>query len=116
MFPDFYKENEIVVDAKYKHLEKENSEETTGDYYQVITYMYRLKAHTGVLLYPVANENSCEKFVMHQDSYGGNAAAFIKHGLAIPQNEDSFEQFTDKISKEEQELSRQLCGKYFCNQ
>ncbi len=109
MYPDFYRQNEIVIDAKYKHLERNNSEEVPGDYYQVITYMYRLKSSTGILLYPTTSQNNCEtKFKMHKDSLGGNGSSFIKYGLAIPQNKEKFVQFNLKISESEEKLTKDL--------
>ena len=107
-YPDFYKQNEIVIDAKYKHLGSESNEEVTNDYYQVITYMYRLKATIGVLLYPRENKTELTKFSMHTESYGDPYARFIKYGMEIPQNRENFVQFVSEIKGSETKLKEYL--------
>ena len=49
-YPDFYRENKaIVLDAKYKHLDRSVSRE---DLYQIISYMHILNTKTGGFIYP----------------------------------------------------------------
>jgi 5-methylcytosine-specific restriction enzyme subunit McrC len=109
IYPDFYKENQnIVIDAKYKSLQNYDNI-GTGDLYQVITYMYRLQANTGILLYPLQKndakeENKVDQFNMNKDSYGGVSAVFEKYGMLIPQNEDDYEKFVSQIKTHEEEL------------
>lgn len=55
MYPDFYIRNKVVADAKYSMLDDQRG--ISGDrakdmYYKTLTYMMRLKAHKGLLLYP----------------------------------------------------------------
>ncbi len=104
IYPDFYKKNDIVIDAKYKKLNDENSKLPTSDYYQVITYMYRLKAGKGILLYPNPVDNNQIEYQMHSESLGGGTAKFIKYGFAIPQNTQSYPDFVSEISKSEEAL------------
>ncbi len=82
--PDFYHDtSKIVIDTKYKRIENSPSRE---DIFQVITYMYRLKAKQGVLLYPIKENDSSKKesyinnWHMHKDSYGNGESTLETWG------------------------------------
>jgi len=80
LYPDFYcTDRSLVIDAKYKHFQFDNKD----DIYQLITYMYRLQAQQGILMYPASTESKLTKN-LHQYSYGGEASVFKKYGLTIP--------------------------------
>ncbi|MCF8308929.1 MAG: McrC family protein [Bacteroidales bacterium] len=104
IYPDFYiEEKSILIDAKYKRIPSGN-EIDREDLYQVITYMYRLKAKRGILAYPVEgnsrnDNNSLMKisYKMHKDSYGGKEAIFEKLGMTIPRVDKG--EFTDFIKR-----------------
>jgi 5-methylcytosine-specific restriction endonuclease McrBC regulatory subunit McrC len=86
---------------------------STGDLYQVITYMYRLKANKGVLLYPLQKndteeENKVEQFNMNENSYGGVNAVFEKYGMLIPQGKNEYKEFVMEINKHEKELQKDI--------
>jgi len=107
IYPDFYKENpNIVIDAKYKSL-MNNVNRGTGDLYQVITYMYRLQALKGILLYPLDNgsKNKHEKFTMHSKSHGEEGTTFEKYGMVIPQKSSKYQEFVSAIENRETELA-----------
>jgi len=83
LYPDFYnREQNIVVDAKYKRIK--NNEISREDIYQVVTYMYRLKAKFGILLYPTDSGNIVTVNNMNNESYGGGNALFIRYGMNVP--------------------------------
>jgi 5-methylcytosine-specific restriction endonuclease McrBC regulatory subunit McrC len=113
IYPDFYKKKpNIVIDAKYKKLQNYDNL-TTGDLYQVITYMYRLQANKGVLLYPlqkndVQEKNKVVQFNMNKDSYGGVKAIFEKYGMLIPQAKNEYQEFVMEINKHEKELQKDI--------
>ena len=111
IYPDFYNtKTKMVIDAKYKMLNKNgsSSEDISSDYYQVITYMYRLRANKGVLMYPLENngeqKNKFEEYNMHEVSHGGVKAVFEKYGMIIPQGKNKYEEFVMEINKHEKEL------------
>ncbi len=52
-YPDFYNDN-CVLDAKYKHLEKKIQR---SDLYQVISYMHTMPRNIGGYIYPYQNTN-----------------------------------------------------------
>lgn len=49
IYPDFYRKNQIILDAKYKHLENGF---VRDDLYQIISYMHTMKIATGGFIYP----------------------------------------------------------------
>lgn len=99
IFPDFYnRELRIVIDAKYKKQGFDNRE----DFYQLITYMYRLQSQFGILLYPQSSINVSKEWLqMHEDSYGGTESYLIKFGMNIPEQCDSYFNFIKDISSSE---------------
>jgi 5-methylcytosine-specific restriction endonuclease McrBC regulatory subunit McrC len=83
IYPDFYTKNNvefIIADAKYKHIKYSN----TADYYQLITYMYRLHSTKGYLLFPHPKTNFSATYKIKSTD-----GIITKFGLAIPQNEVS---------------------------
>ena len=106
IYPDFYSiEKEMVIDAKYKRLD--SSSINREDVYQVITYMYRLKAKTGIVLYPSIKNHTPKSFKFHKDSYGNGDANLTKIALEIPQEESDFNSFIAEISENERKLQKQ---------
>jgi 5-methylcytosine-specific restriction endonuclease McrBC regulatory subunit McrC len=103
IYPDFYhKQKSLVLDAKYKFLNENDL--SKDDLYQMFTYMYRLKFETGMLLYPVQNNENkyrCEEFHMHPESYGGKDAKIVKYGFPIPQENNNYNVFSDQMKKSE---------------
>jgi 5-methylcytosine-specific restriction enzyme subunit McrC len=104
IYPDFIKESEpsIIVDAKYKHLEKEVDR---LDYYQLMAYMYRFNTGRGYLLFPhVGDFEPKEKWILKSFNKKGKERSenkIILLGMDIPQNRLNFDDF--KITMEESE-------------
>ena len=110
IYPDFYKENETVLDAKYKDILPNLSENEVGrnDWYQLITYLHVLKAKKGYLIFPTQKAGKTgEKPIGTLNGYGGNIGAY---GFPVPEydNNWTFREFTDKIAESEKNLSRFL--------
>lgn len=86
IYPDFYKEGQIVADAKYKRYAKEENENkrevAREDLYQIITYMYRLNIKKGIFLCP----SVCKEEFVTPYKIGDNGATIEVIGLSIPQN------------------------------
>jgi hypothetical protein len=49
IYPDFYRKNQIILDAKYKHLENGF---VRDDLYQIISYMHTMQIAAGGFIYP----------------------------------------------------------------
>jgi len=104
IYPDFISIDEkIVADAKYKHLENRNDEYGREDYFQIITYMYRLQAKHGLLLYPHSEEIKCDSHRII-----GTEGQVTKLGLAIPQENEKYETFCQKIKENENKYLSKL--------
>lgn len=89
VYPDFYsKEKSIVIDAKYKRL---NKSVLRDDRFQLISYLYLLKADNGFLVYPIqTGDNTNEETVTEArirtlNGYGGTIGLIP---FEIPQAED----------------------------
>lgn len=105
IIPDYLSLNkEIVADAKYIPLDKENSygdEKATAIYYKTITYMYRFCSDKGFLLYPHPDKDITHKlytiYAIATEKKGVNGGNIIKVGLRIPSNCKDFADFVEKI-------------------
>jgi len=89
IYPDFIKETEpsIIVDAKYKHLEKEVDR---LDYYQLMAYMYRFNSSRGYLLFPhIGDFTPKKKWILksfNKKNKERSENEIILLGMNIPQN------------------------------
>ena len=118
IYPDFISKSgspKLVGDAKYIPLDKhksygEDSERAISIYYKTITYMYRFETNRGFLLYPCSKIDSDEPFFSEELYIDGNAENRIleKIGLHIPQETESFQEFTMRIGNNEQALKEHL--------
>lgn len=93
-YPDFYNDN-IVLDAKYKHLDER--EPDRDDMHQIISYMYVRQARTGVFLFPTkkAAQTDSQRQLC---GYGGQIRSIA---LSIPQNNENFGNFINKMQASE---------------
>ena len=108
-YPDFFIDNRIVIDAKYKHLGY--TDIARDDIHQIITYLHVLKAKGTYLAYPIDNnEESDIRNIGSLKGFGGEVGLI---GLKIPQNASCLSDFHDVISKEEaiviNKLSQLIC-------
>lgn len=91
-YPDFYKGkiDGIVLDAKYKYKIDRNDE------HQIISYMYRLKSKIGGFILPSDSEALKKSFSLL--GYGNDMQI---HFLEIPQDAQTFSDFSKQIRKNE---------------
>ncbi len=105
IYPDFYKEGQSVLDAKYKHLTDRVDRE---DLYQVVTYMHTMKLQNGGFLYPeTKTEVTPQKYKLA--GYGGCVHVI---GVIIPSKADGYETFVKGMRGSEQALEgvvREFC-------
>lgn len=102
IYPDFIgrdSENRIIADAKYKPVKNIKNE----DYLQVLAYMYRFEAKRGYYLYPEVDETEDTVLWLNDGvSYEDNVSrrddiSLVKHGLKIPANSLSYDDFVSEI-------------------
>ena len=92
-YPDFYsKDEQIVVDAKYKR------DVSRDDEHQVIAYMYRFKALEGVLLQPAEFPRRGISYELQ--GYGSYLRTYY---FAVPQTTD-FKQFVAEMARREEQM------------
>ena len=113
IYPDFISkdsENRFIADAKYKPIDNIGNR----DYLQVLAYMFRFDAKKGYYFYPEANgENSLTLYLNRGSTYEKNVEArddicVIKHGLHIPDNAKSYDDFVLKIKGAEKDFLSQF--------
>ena len=92
-------EKRVIADAKYKPIDNIGNR----DYLQVLAYMFRFDAKEGFYLYPEANDSDDLMLQMNRGStYEKNVEPrddirVTKHGLKIPGDAVSYEDFVSKI-------------------
>ena len=101
IYPDFYKPNKYILDAKYKRLQNGVARE---DLYQIVTYMHTMKIDHGGFLYPIS-KSDFEKDIKDKKPFklAGYGGAISTIGFPIPKSE-SFGEFVEKMEGEEKKL------------
>ena len=109
IYPDFYKPDECVLDAKYKNIT--DGKIAREDLYQLITYMHVMKISTGGIIYPLKESeyNTENNKTYTLKGYGGTIHTF---GLKIPLTATTQEDFAQKMRKSEAELMRKIAEVY----
>ena len=95
LYPDFYKDN-FIIDAKYKHL---NNDVEKEDLYQVITYMYCIKASIGGYLFPDENNANWSKFQL----MGHNGFIYLLP-FHVPQSSVNYKTFIKCLKTSEDKI------------
>jgi len=107
IYPDFIgrdSASRVIADAKYKPVDNIGNR----DYLQVLAYMFRFDAKVGYYLYPETEETDDTQLWMNQGStYENNVVprsdiSVIKHGLIIPMNANSYDEFKVLMKQNEQ--------------
>ena len=113
IYPDFLgksNNDRIVADAKYKPF----NNIANDDYLQVLAYMYRFDAKKAYYFYPEVNSVADKVLYLNSgSSYENNVRArediyLIKHGLYIPNNSTSYEEFISKMKDSEADFMNEL--------
>lgn len=101
IYPDFYKPNECILDAKYKRLQNGVGRE---DLYQIVTYMHTMKIDRGGFLYPIS-QSDFEKDNGKKKNYklAGYNGTISTIGFPIPMCESPGD-FAEAMEGEEKKL------------
>lgn len=122
IYPDFYRENTkpenedflkndgVILDAKYKQLDKGL---VRDDLYQIISYMHTMKIPTGGFIYPVAsttlsNRESAENVVLDKYCLANNTGVIKSFGFVIPESETDYAAFQQEMRKTEDKLVQEI--------
>lgn len=98
IYPDFYKENCWIVDAKYKHLQNGVGRE---DLYQIVTYMHTMKIDKGGFIYPADSLTDSNSKLWTLAGLGGTIHIC---GIKIPTEAADFNDFSEKMKEQEKKL------------
>lgn len=113
IYPDFIsKDNEsrVIADAKYKPVDNIGNR----DYLQVLAYMFRFNAKNGYYLYPEADDIDNQILWLNRgssyekDVTPRNDICVIKHGLKIPAEATSYDDFVKNIMNSERKLIQEF--------
>ncbi len=109
LYPDFYLPGKIVLDAKYKFLEKVGSSGLKSvfkadDIQQVMSYMDIMKMDTGGFIFPSIQIDS----PVHCHSIVNRGGKMYGIGVEIPQNINTYEEFCIAMNKNEQKALRKI--------
>lgn len=110
IYPDFISMNNserIIADAKYKPIDNIRNQ----DYFQMLAYMMRFEAKTGIYFYPEPQEEreSLTLWLNTGSTYEKNVKKgenikVIKHGLKIPNDAKNYREFCEKMEKSEEKF------------
>ena len=109
VYPDFISRNSerrMIADAKYKPINNIGNR----DYLQVLAYMFRFDAKTGLYLYPEAGDSDDLILRMNRGStYEANVSprddiTITKHGLKIPVDAPDYSSFVKSMGIAEYEF------------
>ena len=125
VYPDFYNYNkQIVLDTKYKMLNKDNDKIDGSDKHQIISYVYTLGAKIGGFVYPSENkEFSFDNIGILNKEYNKNiledySPSIFKYAFLIPNkksNEENFENINDfkkEIEKSENDFKEKIKNEF----
>ncbi len=106
-FPDFYcKKKEIVLDAKYKHLEH-SGEIGRDDMHQLIAYMYVLQSKSGGFVFPYFDNH--EFPIGTLKGYGNKISRYALN--VKPKCENDFKDYWSKMEENGSSLINNILGK-----
>lgn len=100
-YPDFYRKAsdepsaDLVLDAKYKPYE--SYQPSKEDIFQLLRYMYVLRAPQAMLLSPAHKD---EQVRSHYELYGYGGTIDVKF-LTIPQDAQAFDKFYQRMAQSE---------------
>lgn len=118
IYPDFIGRNQLsrlIADAKYKLTDNIGGK----DYLQLLAYMLRFDAKTGYYLYPDSKAVGDVKLMLNEGmKYENNVKAredicVMKHGLRIPDNAGSYDEFTLLMKESENKFKGLFSGQSF---
>ena len=97
-YPDFVKDNRIILDAKYKRM-KDNKIDR-DDLNQVLSYLFLYQANIGGYIAPTVDDN----LALNMGLLNGFGGSIHKFKLAIPQQVSSYQAFKNAIAENEIKL------------
>ena len=99
IYPDFYKGNSWILDAKYKKLD--GGKVQREDLYQIVTYMHTMNIKNGGFIYPADSLTDSNSKLW---TLAGLAGTIHICGMKIPTNKEKFDDFCKDMETQENQL------------
>ena len=103
-YPDYLKPN-FILDANYKRLDKNGIDR--NDMHQIISYMHVENAEMGGFIHPVESEQEEASFYCIGE-LRGQGGKIYRIGLSIPQQCESYKEFSSKMASIEKSLRNSI--------
>lgn len=104
MRPDFYIENYIVFDAKYKRHESLFDEKQREDRFQLLAYMHVFNVKKSGLIVPVPAKG--ERFT--KGEIAGRDGEMYLIGMTVDKKTETFKNYCNHMASEEKSLAEQI--------
>ena len=113
IYPDFISQNNdirVIADAKYKPIGNIGN----SDYFQMLAYMMRFNAKTGIYFYPETGKAEDLRLWLNTGTtYEKNVTprediSVIKHGFQIPEGANNYADFSELMRKSESVFRKTL--------
>ena len=104
VFPDFYLEGKIVLDAKYKRHETLFGNSQREDRFQVLAYMHIFDVNKGGLIVPVPT--GIERKA--KGEIAGRGGDMYLLGMTVDEKSENFEMYSNFMFSEEKRLVEQI--------
>ncbi len=104
VFPDFYLEGKIVLDAKYKRHETLFGNSQREDRFQVLAYMHIFDVNKGGLIVPVPT--GIERKA--KGEIAGRGGDMYLLGMTVDDKSENFEMYSNYMFSEEKRLVEQI--------
>lgn len=97
-YPDFVKDNRIILDAKYKRMKDNHI--NRDDLNQVLSYLFLYQADIGGYIAPTEDDD----LALNMGLLNGFGGSIHKFKLAIPQQVANYQEFKNAIAENETKL------------
>ena len=97
-YPDFVKDNRIILDAKYKRMRDNHIDR--NDLNQILSYLFLYRAKIGGYIAPTVENN----LALNMGILNGFGGSIHKFKLAIPQQVANYQEFKLAIAENEAKL------------
>lgn len=104
MQPDFYIENRIVLDAKYKRHESLFANAQREDRFQLLAYMHVFEVNKSGLIVPVPTSDELND----KGIIAGRGGEMYLLGIAAHEEVDDYKAYCNYMSSEEKRISEQI--------
>ena len=104
VFPDFYLDGKIVLDAKYKRHETLFGNLQREDRFQVLAYMHIFDVNKGGLIVPVPTGTERKA----KGEIAGRGGEMYLIGMTVDKKAEDFKEYCDYMASEEKSVAEQI--------